>query len=64
MWSRVKFEKEMIPSAEALMRHWKRSCWVVSAWKQAAMNNILYLPMDSHGWKYDDDGDLVVDWDS
>ena len=62
VWSRVKFEEEMIPSAEALMRHWKRSCWVVSVWKQAATNNIIYPPLDTHGWKYDE-GDLV-DWDS
>ena len=57
------FEEEMIPSADALMRHWKRSCWVVSVWKQVATNNIIYPPLDTHRWKYDE-GDLVVDWDS
>ena len=30
IWSRIKYEKEMIPSDGALQRHRQRSCWVVS----------------------------------
>lgn len=29
IWYRTKFENEMIASDEALMLHWKRTCWVL-----------------------------------
>ena len=29
IWYRVKFENEMIPSDEALLLHWKRTCWII-----------------------------------
>ena len=28
IWSRIKYEEEMIPSDGALQRYWQRSCWV------------------------------------
>ena len=34
VWSRIKYEEEMILSDDTLLRHWPRSCWVVSVWKQ------------------------------
>ena len=64
IWSKIKYEEEMIPSDDALFRHWKRSCWVVSVWKQATANHIMYPPLDGNGWKQTDQNTLVVDWDS
>ena len=32
IWYRVKFENEEIPSDDALMLHWKRSCWIMHMW--------------------------------
>ena len=29
VWSRIKYEEEMIPSDDALARHWKQSCWIL-----------------------------------
>ena len=34
-----------------LHRHWKRSRWVLSVWKQANSNNINYPPLNGNGWK-------------
>lgn len=35
VWERVQDESEVIPSNNALFRHWKRTCWVVDMWGQA-----------------------------
>ena len=35
IWSRIKYEEDMIPSDGARQRHWKRSCWVLRVWRQA-----------------------------
>ena len=54
----------MIPSEDALLRHWKRACWVVSVWRQATLNRITYPPLDGNGWKQPDPHTLAIDWDS
>lgn len=54
----------MIPSDSALERHWKRSCWVLSVWRQANSNNINYSPLNGHGWKQVNSNTLEIDWDS
>ena len=54
----------MIPSDDALERHWKRSCWVLAVWKQANDNNINYPPLNGNGWKQTDSESLQIDWDS
>ncbi|XP_064384664.1 uncharacterized protein LOC135333611 [Halichondria panicea] len=51
IWLRIKYEEEMIPSYDALDRHWKRSCWVQCVWSQATSNNITYPVLDGNGWK-------------
>ena len=38
IWVRIDFENEMLPSVDALLRHWKRTCWVIDLWKQADRN--------------------------
>ena len=64
IWSRIKYEEEMIPSEGALYRHWLRSCWVLSVWKQADSQNIVYHPLDGNGWRQPDSETLEIDWDS
>ena len=59
IWSRIKYEEEMIPSDEALIRHWKRSCWVMTVWKQANSNSITYPPLISNGWKQPTPTELI-----
>ena len=38
VWQRIYFENKLIPSLEALRRHYKRALWVVNYWRQAATN--------------------------
>ena len=64
VWSRIKYEEEMIPSDDSLERHWKRSCWVLAIWKQANSNNINYPPLIGNGWKRIDTDTLQIDLDS
>ena len=54
----------MLPSVGALDRHWNRSCWVASVWRQATQNQIVYPPLDGNGWRQPDLNTLLVDWDS
>ena len=63
VWSRIKYEEEMIPPDDALLRHWQRSCWVVAVWKQATQNQITYPPLQGNGWKLDNNC-LHIEWDS
>ena len=64
IWVRIKYEEEMIPSYDALERHWKRSCWVQCVWNQATCNNIIYSVLHGNGWKQVDSTTLAIDWDS
>ena len=64
IWSKIKYEEEMIPSSDALKRHWMRSCWIVSVWRQATDNYITYPPLEGNGWKQPDVNTLLIDWDS
>ena len=64
IWSRIKYEDEMVPSYEALLRHWQRSCWVASVWSQSTSNHITYPPLHNRGWKQPDPNTLSIDWDS
>ena len=63
VWSRIKYEEEMIPSDGALVRHWQRSCWVVAVWRQSTQNNITYPPLQGNGWKVENSS-LNIQWDS
>ena len=62
-WARVIKETEMVPSAEALWRHWKRSCWVIDMWRQADRNEVRVPDITTCGGNLVD-GILSVDWDS
>ncbi len=60
---RCHFENEMMPSLDALHRHWKRTCGVLDMWSQANKNNMQLLPMSVYGWKIHNNS-LTIDWDS
>jgi len=60
---RSHFENEMVPSTEALYRHWMRSCWVINMWRQADREDMVLPSVSQFGWIIDGDK-LIVDWDS
>ncbi len=62
-WDRINFESEMVPSIEALWRHWQRSCWVINMWRQADRNTMQVADITTCGWNVTD-GILSIDWDS
>ena len=51
IWTHIQYEQDMIPSCDALSRHWKQSCWVSNIWRQATANTIVYPPLENFGWK-------------
>ena len=61
IWDRISFEDEMIPSLEALQRHWLRSSWVLHMWRQAQTTGTMSLV--GNGWSKDERG-KAIDWDS
>ena len=63
IWDRTQFEEEMIPSIDALQRHWKRVCWVIDMWGQADHPSLNLKPMTKYGWK-ESDGHMINEWDS
>ncbi len=63
IWDRISFENEMIPSTDALWRHWSRACWVIHMWNQADAHTMHLKPMVDFGWKQEN-GNLTIDWDS
>ena len=52
-----------MPSDEALRRHWKRACWVLSVYEQCTQNNIRYPPLVGNGWNLNN-SNLTILWDS
>ena len=65
IWYCVKFENKMIPSDEALLLHWRRTCWAIHMWGQADINTITLEPIIQHGWKISGPpNSLSIIWDS
>ena len=60
IWTRIQFEEEMMPSSDALLRYWKRSCWVMNSWKQATPNNFTNPPLEDCGWKITGENTLLL----
>ena len=58
----MKCEEEIIPSDEAVRRHWKRACWVLSVYEQCTQNNIRYPPLVGNGRNLN--SNLTILWDS
>ena len=63
IWVRTKSEQEMVPSDDALLKHWKRSCWVVDMWGRADRAEQTVKPLIGNGWEVIDSW-LQVVWDS
>ena len=63
IWVRTKSEQEMVPSDDALLKHWKRSCWVVDMWGRADHAEQTVKPLIGNGWEVIDSR-LQVVWDS
>ena len=63
IWERTTYENGNIPSNDALLLHWKRSCWVIDMWRQANANKMTLEPLTNFGWQLDDD-DFKIMWDS
>ena len=53
----------MLPSDDALLYHWKRTCWIANMWKQADYNIINVDEMVGNGWVEDGDN-IKAQWDS
>ena len=62
IWYRTKFENEIMASNEALLLHWKRSCFILDMWKQADNSTMSLMPIINYGWKIQDDT-LTIEWD-
>lgn len=60
---RCPFENLMIPSVEALYRHWKRTCWVIDMWGQSDKNYMQLRDIGTCGWRVVNNT-LTVEWDS
>ena len=63
VWQRIYFEDDLIPTIDALQRHYKRALWVINYWRQST-NNVMDLPpLQNHG--YLKIGEKVMpEWDS
>ncbi len=61
VWARISCENEMIPTVDALLHHWKRSCWIIDMWGQADTNTINLREISLYGWKWTRDGILSID---
>ncbi len=59
-----KSEEFYLPSNGSLLLHWKRCCWVGQVWQQSTNNIIQYPDVSQWGWKYDENNDLAIMWDS
>ena len=57
------FEDSLIPSVDALYRHFLRAMWVIHYWKQSTNNTITLPPIENYGWKKSS-GTVSPDWDS
>ena len=63
IWGKIQYEEDMLPSDEALKRHWKRASWVADMWQQATQNVMVMKAMRGNGWIVED-RELRIDWDS
>ena len=56
---RSTFDNDMLPSTEALLLHWKRSCWVLGPGQQEHYGSSI----EEYGWSLKHD-ELQVTWDT
>ena len=46
---RITFDNDMLPTTDALLLYWKRSCWVLHMWAQADRNTMALKPLTDYG---------------
>ena len=63
IWERIVFEDHLLPSIDALKRHYLRATWTTIYWKQSTQNNTYLPPILECGWKLEENK-LAVDWES
>ena len=63
LWDRIYFENELIPTVEALGRHYKRALWVLNYWSQSTQNIMDFPPLEEYGYVWEGEK-LLPDWDS
>ncbi len=59
-----KNEQQVIPSNDALYRHWLRSVFVLLLWEQALETSVQMPTLYNYGWKNQGNGRISIDWDS
>lgn len=63
VWQRIYFEDDLIPTVDALLRHYKRAMWVLQYWSQTKHNVMDFPPLKEYG--YITSGESILpDWDS
>ena len=60
---RSTFDNDMVPTTEALLLHWKQSCWILHMWAQSQNNTMDLEPMTEYGWSLENNL-LQVTWDT
>ena len=63
IWDRVVYEDNLIPSIDALRRHYLRAAWVLAYWKESKKEYMEPPPITLYGWK-EADRKIQVDWES
>ena len=56
----IKVRDWLIPSDDALLLHWKRSCWVLHMWQQSDQP---IMTLENYGWSITDN-ELTIKWDT
>ena len=62
---RIQCEEERIPSYTSLWRHWMRSCWISTMWRNSHTDDLYTNLPDPHlnGWLLSEDGLYSIDWE-
>ena len=63
LFYRAGSEENYLPSYDALLLHWKRTCWVARVWQQCLSSCVLYPRIEDHGWEIKENRIKVI-WDS
>lgn len=62
---RIQCEEERIPSYTSLWRHWMKSCWISTMWRNSHTDDLYTNLPHPHlnGWLLSEDGLYSIDWE-
>ena len=62
---RIMTEEQRVPSHTSLWRHWLRSCWTASLWRQSHFPDVYVdlPPPERCGWTMSLEGVYSIDWE-